>query len=127
MNGKSYFLDTNAIIQLLKGNPELLDILREAEYIACSIISKLEYLSFSNLSENDIRLFNAFSERIEIMPLVLNEDLEQHILNFRKDEKLKLPDAIIVGSSAYKECILITADNEILKKVEQRVLSYEII
>ena len=52
MNGK-FFLDTNAIIQLLKGNQELLEILQNAEFIACSIISKLEYMSFQDISEND--------------------------------------------------------------------------
>ncbi len=50
MNGKFYFLDTNAIIQLLKGNQNLIEMLQEAEFIACSVISKFEYLSFPNLS-----------------------------------------------------------------------------
>ena len=44
MSGEFYFLDTNTIIQLLKGNQELIKILKEAEFIACSIISKLERL-----------------------------------------------------------------------------------
>ena len=57
MNGR-LFLDTNTIIQLLKGNQELIEILQEAEFIACSVISKLEYLSFSNISKNDVELFN---------------------------------------------------------------------
>jgi tRNA(fMet)-specific endonuclease VapC len=60
MNGKSYFLDTNAIIQLLRGNRELVSRLEEAEFIASSVISKLEYLSFQYLSESDIMLFNIF-------------------------------------------------------------------
>ena len=72
MNGKFYFLDTNTIIQLLKGNQEIIEILSDAEFIACSIISRLEYLSFPKISENDIKLFNTFAEKIEIMDLPSN-------------------------------------------------------
>lgn len=128
MNGKFYFLDTNTIIQLLKGNQELVEILQEAEFIACSVISKLEYLSFPNISENDIELFNIFAAKIEIMDLPSNNsELHQQILNLRKEKKLKLPDAIIVGCSIYKNCTLITADKKILEINGLDVLSYQII
>jgi predicted nucleic acid-binding protein len=127
MNGK-FFLDTNAIIQLLKGNQELLEILHNAEFIACSIISKLEYMSFQDISENDIALFNQFVEKIEIMELPSSDnELHQHIINIRKDKKLKLPDAIIVGCSEYRKCALITADKKILNINNLAVLSYQII
>ena len=128
MNGKFYFLDTNAIIQLLKGNQELLEILQNAEFISCSIISKLEYLSFHDISENDIELFDQFIEKIEIMELPSNDnELHKHIINIRKDKKLKLPDAIIVGCSEYRKCTLITADKKILKIKNLAVLAYRII
>jgi len=128
MNGKSYFLDTNAIIQLLKGNQNLIEILQEAEFIACSVISKLEYLSFPNLSENDIRLFYTFAKKIEVMDLLSsNDELHQYILNMRRQKKLKLPDAIIVACSMYKKCTLITADKQILEVNEIDVLSYNIL
>jgi hypothetical protein len=126
MNGKYYFLDTNAIIQLLKGNQELLDILQEADFIACPVISKLEYLSFPNISENDIELFNTFAEKIEIMDLPSdNNELHQQILYIRKDKKLKLPDAIIAGCCTYKKCTLITADKKILEISGLATLSYQ--
>ncbi len=128
MSGKHYFLDTNTIIQLLKGNQEILSILGEADFIACSVISKLEYLSFSNISDNDIKLFNLFAKKIEIMDLLsIDNELHQPIFNFRKDKKLKLPDAIFAGCSLYKKCILITADKKILGVSELPVLSYQTI
>ncbi|EDN66346.1 PilT-like protein [Beggiatoa sp. PS] len=128
MSGKFYFLDTNTIIQLLKGNQELVEILSKAEFIACSVISKLEYLSFPNLSENDIELFNTFAEKIEIMDLSSNNnELHQQIINLRQERKLKLPDAIIAGCSIYKNCTLITADKKILEINGLDVLSYKVI
>lgn len=127
MNGR-YFLDTNAIIQLLKGNPNLIEILHGAKFITCSVISKLEYLSFSNLSENDIKLFDIFAKKVEIMDLPSNNnELHQYILNIRHKKKLKLPDAIIVGCSMYTECTLLTADKQILKLKELDISSYDIV
>ena len=128
MNGKFYFLDTNTIIQLLKGNQNLIEILEEAEFIACSVISKFEYLAFPNISKNDIELFNTFIKKSEIIGLPANNnELHQQILNIRKDKKLKLPDAIIAGCSVYKNCTLITADKQLLEIDKVPVLSYQII
>lgn len=45
MNGRRYFLDTNAIVQVLAGNRELLALLSDAEYVATSIICELEFLT----------------------------------------------------------------------------------
>ena len=47
MNGSRYLLDTNAIIQLLKGNDELIAMVSHAEFLAVSIIAELEYYSLS--------------------------------------------------------------------------------
>jgi len=128
MSGKFYFLDTNTIIQLLKGNKILVEILEEAEFIACSVISKFEYLAFPDISNNDIELFNVFIEKIEVIGLSsTNNELHQQILNIRKDKKLKLPDAIIAGCSLYKKCTLITADKKMLEIDKVPVLSYQII
>lgn len=127
MNGKFYFLDTNAIIQLLKGNEELFEMLQEAELVVCSVISKIEFLSFSNISKYDIELFNAFAKKIEIMELPSHDSqLLGHILNIRKDSKLKLPDAIIAGCSVYRKCSLITADKKILKAVGVTTVAYQV-
>jgi len=128
MSGKSYFLDTNVIIQLLKGNQQLIGMLQQADFISCSVISKLEFLSFPNLSDNDIKLFNDFIKKVEIIDLLSTDtQLERYIVTLRKDKKLKLPDAIIVASSIYKNCTLITADKKILAINGLDILFYHVI
>ena len=62
MNGRRYFLDTNAIVQILSGNRELLALLMDAEYVATSVICELEFLSFPLLLEEDAALFSQFSD-----------------------------------------------------------------
>ena len=59
-NGNGYLLDTNAIIQFLKGNAELVSVLADADFIATSIIAEMEYFSFPRLGEEDVRLYHAF-------------------------------------------------------------------
>ena len=60
MNGNRYLLDTNAIFALLQKDLGLIELLRDAEWIGISIISQIEFLAFSGLTEADIRLFKQF-------------------------------------------------------------------
>lgn len=46
MIGERLLLDTNAIIQLLAGNAELIAIVEKAHFISTSVICELEFLSF---------------------------------------------------------------------------------
>ncbi len=50
MNGKRYLLDTNAIIALLNGHEELGNLLASADFVAISVISRLEFLSFAGIT-----------------------------------------------------------------------------
>jgi len=64
MNGTKYLLDTNAIIALLSGNDVLTNALKNASRIGVSIISVIEFYSFSRLTESDKTLFDTLLERI---------------------------------------------------------------
>ncbi len=46
MNGSRLFLDTNAVIALLRGDSNLLTRCREAEWVGVSIVSELELVAF---------------------------------------------------------------------------------
>lgn len=73
MSGRRYFLDTNAIIAVLNGNNKLNTLLSDAEYVACSIISVLEFLSFPDIQKQDIKVLNLFLERIDVVSLTLTD------------------------------------------------------
>ena len=127
MSGRRYFLDTNAIVQLLEGNQELLDLLCGAEYVATSVVCELEFLSFPLLQEEDVALFRRFIKRIEMIDLSSgNEMLKNKILEIRSARKLKLPDAIIAASSLTSGCTLVTADRQLLNMKELDVRGYAI-
>jgi predicted nucleic acid-binding protein len=70
MNGNRYLLYTNAIVALLQGNSQLIQLLQDADWIGVSVISQIEFLAFSGLSQADRRLFQQFVQRVEIVGLV---------------------------------------------------------
>ncbi|MBD3768489.1 MAG: hypothetical protein IE928_11215 [Gammaproteobacteria bacterium] len=45
INGKRYFFDTNAIVALLKGHTEILALANAADFMAISVISRLEFFA----------------------------------------------------------------------------------
>ena len=125
MNGKRYFLDTNAIIQLLAGNQVLLELLTGAEFIGTSVICELEFLSFPNLSDEDRLLFQEFRARIYMVDLSsADERLKNRICSLRSSKRLKLPDAVIAASAAVEDCALITADGTMFDIPGLQVQSY---
>ncbi len=120
--GLDVYFDTNAIIALLNGNSSLDSFLVQADWIATSIINVLEFLSFSNLSETDKKVFYEFISRISIIPLSDNDrNLLETIAEIRIFKHLKLPDAIIAGTAINNNAVLITND-----KVFSKITSLQI-
>lgn len=110
MNGR-FLLDTNAVIALLNGNPSLFQTLQSANWIGISIITELEFLSFSGLSTHDESLFQQFKNRVEIIDLqAVDKYFLQRIIEIRKAGKLKLPDAIIAAAALENMATLLTLD-----------------
>ena len=111
MNGKRYLFDTNAIVALLKGNTEIVALANEADFIAISVISRLEFFAFSSLTQADKDLFNRFVDRVTVIDLAMhNPLLLDAISEIRTQSSLKLPDAIVAASAKSVNAALVTAD-----------------
>lgn len=114
MNGERYLLDTNAIIALLQGNLRLVQRLKTAEWVGISIISQLEFLAFTELSESEYQAFNQFLQRVEVVGISSEQPrLIEQIIAVRQRYRLKLPDAVIVATAMQSEATLITADQQL--------------
>ena len=61
MSGNRYLLDTNAIIALLQKDSNLVKLLQNANWVGVSVISQIEFLAFSGLSEADLQLFKSIA------------------------------------------------------------------
>ena len=116
MPGKRFLLDTNALIALLKGNQSLVDLTSSAEWVGISVISILEFSSFSGMTVADIDLLREFQAAVAVVDIAHNDQTFMRLIaQTRLRTKLKLPDAIILASAALHESTLITNDVQLLK------------
>ena len=127
MNGKRYLLDTNAVIQLLAGNPSLRKMVEDSGFLAISVISKLEFLSYPDLTEDEKSAFYELLEDLTVFDLTASDAaLIQEAVAMRIDGGLKLPDAVIAATALVNDCEVITNDAHFahLKRVQAR--TYEL-
>ena len=110
MNGK-FLLNTNAIVALLNGNKTIENELKTAVWVGISVIGELEFLAYSNLSDNDVQLFEAFKSRVNVIDVEsAKKPLINTTLRLRKTYNIKLPDAIIAACALEEQATLISND-----------------
>ena len=123
--GLKALLDTNAIIALLKNEGNLSDILRNYSEIYISVISVIEFQSFQNIGTSDLALFDRFLSRVIVVDLTQsNHLLLKKIISVRQIKTLKLPDAIIAGTSIILNADLFTADRSFIKIEEINIVTW---
>ena len=125
MSGNRYLLDTNAIIALLQKDSSLIELLQSADWVGISIISQIEFLAFSGLSEADQQLFQRFLQRVEVIDLDhQNSPLINLITLIRQQHRLKLPDAIIAAMAIQNSAKLITRDLQLNKVTDLNTIDW---
>ena len=125
MNGERYLLDTNAVVALLRGDAPIVARLNTAEWIGISVISQIEFLAFTGLSDADLALFAEFLRRANIVGLTGNDTaLINQIVQVRQIHRLKLPDAIIAASALTMQATLMTADQHLQNVPQLKVVSF---
>ena len=125
MNGNRYLLDTNAIVALLQKNQNLIKLLQNSEWIGISVISQLEFLVFTGLTEADKQLFQQFLKRVEVIDLSSqNSSLMKQIILIRQQYRLKLPDAIIAAVAIQNSAKLVTRDVQLNRVAELTVINW---
>jgi tRNA(fMet)-specific endonuclease VapC len=111
---KRCVLDTNAIIALLQGEA-VLSPHQNIQWVGISVISVLEFLAFPNLATSDRKLFNKFVARVSVIDLSAENSAYLHLsVAIRKENKLKLPDALIAAAAIHNKATLITKDKQLL-------------
>lgn len=116
MLGKRYLLDTNALVALLQGHKNLVVLVSQAHWLAVSVISVLEFLSFDGLSAEDSALFIELTKRLTVIDVnFANSALMTRVIELRKTRSVKLPDAIVMASAALYSATVVTNDGLLLK------------
>lgn len=111
MAGGRYLLDTNILLYLLGGKLTGKD-LPEGKYFV-SFITELETLSYPDLtSEDESKLHDAFAA---LPVLDLDGPGKLETVRFRREHRLRLPDAIIAGICKAHGLTLVSADLDFKK------------
>jgi predicted nucleic acid-binding protein len=116
MPGNRYLLDTNALVALLQGNQELVELTKHAQWLGVSVINVLEFSSFDGLGAQDRSLLSQLVARITVVDVAYgNNELMANIIALRQTRALKLPDAIVMASAALYQATVLTNDTQLLK------------
>ena len=107
MSGNSYVLDTNIISFFLKGDSNLLPYFNYTT-IHISFVTELELKSIPGLNAKDTEKLEFFLSTCIITDI--NATIKTTSVLFKKNYKLKLPDAIIGATAFYLGYELIISD-----------------
>jgi len=110
-------LDTNVVLYLLGG--QLKEQLPSGTYFV-SVITRMELLSYPSLdsrSEKQIRDFLG-----DVIVIGLTEEVEERAVQLRRQERLKMPDAIVAATALVLGAELLTNDKKLQRVSGVRVL-----
>jgi predicted nucleic acid-binding protein len=99
--------DTNILIDYLIGNLLAKKEIEQYQSPQISIITKMEILVGVTDNEEIIKEFlNGFNI------ILLNDEIAEIAVNIRKENKIKIPDAIIWATAKYTDSLLITRNTK---------------
>ncbi len=125
MSGDRLLFDTNAIVALLGGNQQVVQLTRNAQWIGISIISEIEFLCFGGLTQADCDLFGQFREKVDVVGLSRGEaGLIDRVIDIRRRFGVKLPDAIIAATALVRSARLVTADRQLANIKDVSIASF---
>ena len=114
----SYVFDTNVVLYLFADR--LSEPLPKGP-AAVSVVSAIELLSFQYLTTEEAAKIETFLATVEVVDL--GRDLRDEAVRFRRDYKLKLPDAIIAATANAQGAVLLTHDARLAQIPELKTLT----
>lgn len=106
MNGIKYLVDTNCFIYLLDENPIILPFVMDRW--AFSYITEMELLSKKEITANEDLLTREMLN--SCYKINHSQPITELVINLRRNNNIKLPDAIVAASAQLLQLPLITAD-----------------
>lgn len=115
-------LDTHAVIYLLDGTPNLIDLMlaffemveRDQLRITLSVINEAELL-VKPYRENNLAALEAINFFLEEFPnlsiIPLSREISQQAAKIRAESGLRLPDAMVLATAIGNQCDLFLGDD----------------
>ena len=111
----SYLLDTCFLIGLQQRYPDAIAIVQAKRLAlrncAFSVISRIELLSYPNLSVADENTIRVMLGQMTCLPL--SQNVEEYTIRVRRSKNVKLPDALILATAKVHGLTLLTLDKRL--------------
>jgi len=107
MNGNDYLFDTNVIIYLLQGNPNV-RYFAQVRSLTISIITEMELLGKYQITISEKNIISEMLKNCSILDI--DPLIKQTTIQLKQLFRIKLPDAIIAATAIHKGLTLVTAD-----------------
>ena len=112
-----YLLDTNSVIYFFNGEENISKLVEKAEdQVYISFITKIEMLCFEIEDEDVKREIGEFLEEIEV--ITIDDAIISQTIEYRKNVKMKVPDAIICATAKVRGLAFVTADKSLTRKLK---------
>ena len=118
MNGNSALLDSNIIIYLSKREVPL-SFLDQFDSHYISVITYMEVLGYQFRDSKDEEFIRNILEVFSI--LFIDQKIADMAIEIRKNQRIKLPDAIIAATAKVLDLCLVTRNIDDFKKVEIQI------
>lgn len=103
-------LDSNIIIYSLSPSFQQVREFLKGKSIFCSVISKIEVLGYSKLSQNEL---NGFIKLFDALPIIqISDSIVESAIKLRQKRKMTLGDALIAATAIDYKLELITANTK---------------
>lgn len=104
-------LDSNAIIYLSKGLVGVDEIFADGEKYAVSVITYMEVLGYEFESTKEKKVIEELFSYLHIV--YIDEVIVKKVIQIKRKNKIKLPDAIICATTIINNATLITNDTRL--------------
>ncbi|WP_436415743.1 type II toxin-antitoxin system VapC family toxin [Petrimonas sp.] len=118
MNGLSFVADTNFLINVHEGNPITESFLDTVPIV--SVISEIELLGWHKLSAIEKKKLAALLNDCIIMQLT--PEIKNIAIEFKQQNAIKTPDAIIAATAKFLQLPLVTSDKGFRKFTDIQII-----
>jgi predicted nucleic acid-binding protein len=94
-------------LYLISGDETLAELL-DNKTVYISFITELELLGYKEITTEELQKIEVFLASVTIIDL--NSEIKKMTRGLKRNDKIKLPDAIIAATSYYMNLPLMTAD-----------------
>ena len=106
MNGIDFLADTNILIYILEGLPQIKNISKH--FFAVSVISEIELLGKKDLAQGESEVIKELLNDCLLLPFT--NEIKNTTIRLKQAYSIKIPDAIIAATAIEYNLPLVTAD-----------------